>query len=158
MGNLKLNIRKTLLKRKINGAAKEGYYGRVITAGTRDFDKLAELSCVNTTVHKAEMKVAAELFLDGCAAALKEGYIVDLGPLGKLYPAVSGPWKEDADELQLSEMSGKVNYRPSADIQAVIAGAEKSWTTKVATDENSETETPANPGGNTDPNNNGELG
>ena len=153
MGNLKLNIRKTLLKRKINGAVKEGYYGRVITAGTRDFDKLAELSCVNTTVHKAEMKVAAELFLDGCAAALKEGYIVDLG-----YPAVSGPWKEDADELQLSEMSGKVNYRPSADIQAVIAGAEKSWTTKAATDENSETETPANPGGNHNPNDNGELG
>ena len=158
MSNLKLNIRKTLLKRKINGEVKEGYYGRVITAGTRDFDQLAELSCTNTTVHKAEMKVAAELFLDGCAAALKEGYIVDLGPLGKLYPAVSGPWKEDADELQLAEMSGKVNYRPSADIQAVIAGAEKSWTTKAATDENSETETPANPGGNTDPNNNGELG
>ena len=150
-----MNIRKTLLKRKINGELKEGYYGRVITAGTRDFDKLAELSCVNTTVHKAEMKVAAELFLDGCAAALKEGYIVDLGPLGKLYPAVSGPWKEDADELQLSEMSGKVNYRPSADIQAVIARAEKSWTTKAATDENSETETPANP---QNPNDNGELG
>lgn len=152
MGNLKLNIRKTLLKRKVNGVVKEGYYGRVITAGTRDFDKLAELSSVNTTLHKAEMKVAAELFLDGCAAALKEGYIVDLGPLGKLYPAVSGPWKEDADELQLSEMSGKVNYRPSADIQAVIAGAEKGWTTKAATDENSETETPANPnpGGNPD--------
>ena len=74
MSNLKLNIRKTLLKRKINGELKEGYYGRVITAGTRDFDQLAELSCVNTTVHKAEMKVAAELFLDGCAAALKEGY------------------------------------------------------------------------------------
>lgn len=158
MGNLKLNIRKTLLKRKVNGVVKEGYYGRVITAGTRDFDKLAELSSVNTTLHKAEMKVAAELFLDGCAAALKEGYIVDLGPLGKLYPAVSGPWKEDADELQLSEMSGKVNYRPSADIQAVIAGAEKGWTTKAATDENSETETPANPGGESNPNDNGELG
>lgn len=155
MSNLKLNIRKTLLKRKINGVVKEGYYGRVITAGTRDFDQLAELSSVNTTVHKAEMKVAAELFLDGCAAALKEGYIVDLGPLGKLYPAVSGPWKEDADELQLSEMSGKVNYRPSADIQSVIAGAEKGWTTKAATDENSETETPANP---QNPNDNGELG
>ena len=149
MGNLKLNIRKTLLKRKINGAVKEGYYGRVITAGTRDFDKLAELSCVNTTVHKAEMKVAAELFLDGCAAALKEGYIVDLGPLGKLVPAVSGPWKTNPDDLELSAMEGKVNYRPSADIKTVIEGAEKGWTTKKATadntDEEDETNTPQNP-------------
>lgn len=144
MGDLKLRIKKTLLKRKVNGVVTEGYYGRVITAGTRSFEKLAELSSKNTTVHKAEMKVAAELFLDGCAAALKEGYIVDLGPLGKLYPAVSGPWKQDADDLQLKDMEGKVNYRPSADIQSVVEGAEKSWTVENETEENTE---PANNGG-----------
>ena len=93
MSNLKLNIRKTLLKRKINGELKEGYYGRVITAGTRDFDKLAELSCVNTTVHKAEMKVAAELFLDGCAAALKE--------------ATSWTWVRSANSILLSVVRGR---------------------------------------------------
>lgn len=104
------------------------------------------MSCVNTTVHKAEMKVAAELFLDGAAKALKDGYIVDLGPLGKLYPAVSGPWNADADLLSLKDMEPKVNYRPSADIQSAIDSAEKDWTSKNATAENSESE-PSN-GGN----------
>lgn len=150
MSKLQLNIKKTLLKRKVNGVVTEGYYGRVITNGTKSFEQLAEDSCVNTTVHKAEMKVAAELFLDGASKALKEGYIVDLGPLGKLVPAVSGPWKIDPDDLELSAMEGKVNYRPSADIKTVIEGAEKGWTTKPATAENSDEEDetntpPANP-------------
>ena len=143
---MKLFIKKTKLKRKVNGVLTEGYYGRVITNGTRDFNTLAEMSCVNTTVHKAEMKVAAELFLDGAAKALKDGYIVDLGPLGKLYPAVSGPWNADADLLSLKDMEPKVNYRPSADIQSAIDSAEKDWTSKNATAENSESE-PSN-GGN----------
>ena len=32
MEGLKLRIKKTLLKRKVNGVVTEGYYGRVITA------------------------------------------------------------------------------------------------------------------------------
>ena len=31
MSKLQLNIKKTLLKRKVNGVVTEGYYGRVIT-------------------------------------------------------------------------------------------------------------------------------
>ena len=54
MSKLQLNIKKTLLKRKVNGVVTEGYYGRVITNGTKSFKQLAEDSCVNTTVHKAE--------------------------------------------------------------------------------------------------------
>ena len=139
MSKLQLNIKKTLLKRKVNGVVTEGYYGRVITNGTKSFNKIAEDSCT----------VSAELFLDGASKALKEGYIVDLGPLGKLVPAVSGPWKTNPDDLELSAMEGKVNYRPSADIKTVIEGAEKGWTTKKATadntDEEDETNTPQNP-------------
>lgn len=154
MEKLQLNIKKTLLKRKVNGVVTEGYYGRVITNGTKSFNTIAEDSCTNTTVHKAEMKVAAELFLDGASKALKEGYIVDLGPLGKLVPAVSGPWKTNPDDLELSAMEGKVNYRPSADIKTVIEGAEKGWTTKKATadntDEEDETNTPQGGGNNPD--------
>ena len=38
-----------------------------------------------------------------------------------------------------------MNYRPSADIQSVVEGAEKSWTVENETEENTE---PANNGGN----------
>ena len=136
MAQLKLKIKKTLLKRKVEGAVKEGFYGRVITNGTKTWEQIAEEASRNTTVHKAEMKVASELLLDAVTAQLKQGFIVDLGPIGKLYPAVSGKWDEDADNLQLSDMKPKVNYKPGADIDAAIRGAQLSWTTEKETDQN----------------------
>ena len=150
MAQLKLKIKKTLLKRKVEGAVKEGFYGRVITNGTKTWEQIAEEASRNTTVHKAEMKVASELLLDAVTAQLKQGFIVDLGPIGKLYPAVSGKWDENADNLQLADMKPKVNYKPGADIDAAIRGAQLSWTTEKETDENTvtdpdNTDNPANP-------------
>lgn len=134
--NLKLKVKKAKMVRKIDGVKKEGFYGRVITNGTKTWEQIAEEASRNTTVHKAEMKVASELLLDAVTAQLKQGFIVDLGPIGKLYPAVSGKWDENADNLQLADMKPKVNYKPGADIDAAIRGAQLSWTTEKETDEN----------------------
>ena len=148
--NLKLKVKKAKMVRKIDGVKKEGFYGRVITNGTKTWEQIAEEASRNTTVHKAEMKVASELLLDAVTAQLKQGFIVDLGPIGKLYPAVTGKWDENADNLQLSDMKPKVNYKPGADIDAAIRGAQLSWTTEKETDENTvtdpdNTDNPANP-------------
>ena len=134
--NLKLKVKKAKMVRKIDGVKKEGFYGRVITNGTKTWEQIAEEASRNTTVHKAEMKVASELLLDAVTAQIKQGYIIDLGPLGKLYPAVTGKWDENADNLQLSDMKPKVNYKPGADIDAAIRGAQLSWTTEKETDQN----------------------
>ena len=134
--NLKLKVKKAKMVRKIDGVTKEGFYGRVITNGTKTWEQIAEEASRNTTVHKAEMKVASELLLDAVTAQLKQGFIVDLGPIGKLYPAVTGKWDENADNLQLSDMKPKVNYKPGADIDAAIRGAQLSWTTEKETDQN----------------------
>lgn len=144
---LKLKVKKTKMVRKVNGTKVDGFYGRVISNGKKSYEQVAEDSCVNTTVHKAEMKVAAELFLDGASKALKNGYIVDLGPLGTLYPSVESNWHTDPDECLLEEQKPRVSYRPSADIKSAIGGAEVAWTQEKETDENSE---PAddNQGGN----------
>lgn len=133
MANLKLKVKKSTLVRNINGTKKPGYYGRVITNGTKTYEEIAAEACVNTTVHKAEMKVASELLLDAITAQIKQGFIIDLGPLGKLYPAVNGTWKENADDLSLSDLKPKVNYKPSADIEAAVRGAQLSWTTEAET-------------------------
>ena len=138
--NLKLKVKKAKMVRKIDGVKKEGFYGRVITNGTKTWEQIAEEASRNTTVHKAEMKVASELLLDAVTAQLKQGFIVDLGPIGKLYPAVTGKWDENADNLQLSDMKPKVNYKPGADIDAAIRGAQLSWTTEKETDENTVTD------------------
>ena len=145
---LKLKVKKTKLFQKLNGVKTLGYYGRVISNGKKTYEQVALESCVNTTVHKAEMKVAAELLLDGIAANLKNGYIVDLGPLGTLYPSVESHWHQDPDECTLAEQKPKVSYRPSADIKSAISGAQVGWTTEEETDDNSvPSEGGTNPGG-----------
>jgi hypothetical protein len=133
---LKLRIKKTILKKKMEGVTITGYYGRVITNGTKTWEQIAEEASRNTTVHKAEMKVASELLLDAVTAQLKQGFIVDLGVLGKLYPAVNGKWDTDPENLKLADLKPKVNYKAGDDIAAAVRGAQLSWTTEAETDEN----------------------
>ena len=155
MAQLKLKVRKNKLFRTINGVKTLGYYGRVISNGKKTYEQVALESCVNTTVHKAEMKVAAELLLDGIAANLKNGYIVDLGPLGTLYPSVESNWHQDPDDCTLDEQRPKVSYRPSADIKSAVSAAQVGWTTEEETDDNS---VPSDGGNTQNPGDNSELG
>lgn len=125
---LKLWIKKTKLVRTIlNGIKKTGWYGRVITNGVAGYDKLAERASKHTTVHKAEIKMAFELCLEEAAELLKQGVIIDLGPLGKLYPACTSPWVEDQKELKLKDIDLKVNYKMSKEMSEFFTGATKYW-------------------------------
>ena len=133
---LKLKIKKTLLKRKVDGVTKEGYYGRVITNGTKSFEDIVKSSTHGSTLDYREAKLACEMMIDGIADSIKQGYIVDLGVLGRLYPAVNGNWCENPDNLQLADMKPKVNYKAGDDIAAAVKGASLSWTTEAETDEN----------------------
>ena len=156
MADLKLKIKKQLFKRKVDGQTKAGYIGKVITSGKAGFDEIARESAKNTTLHPKEASLAAELLLEGVCAKLKQGFIVDLGPLGTLYPAVSGKWEEDPKDLALADMTPRVNYKGSDDIIAAIKGATLSWATEK--DEKEGVETPdddttnsGNQGGNNNP-------
>ena len=89
MAELKLKIKKCGLVRKLDNEKVKGYYGKVITNGKATFDEIARESAKNTTLHPKEASLAAELLLEGVCEKMKQGIIVDLGPLGVLYPAVS---------------------------------------------------------------------
>ncbi|MBP3713752.1 MAG: hypothetical protein J6J09_00280, partial [Phocaeicola sp.] len=58
---------------------------------------------------------------------LKQGYIVDLGPVGKLYPSCNSVWVEDAENLQLTSVKPSVYYRASDEVAAAIKGAALRW-------------------------------
>ena len=146
MANLKLRIKKTVLKKKIEGVTVTGYYGRVLTNGTKGFEEIVKTSCKNTTLDYREAELACKMMIDGIVENLRNGFIVDLGVLGKLYPAVNGKWDTDADNLSLQDMKPKVNYKPGADIDAAIRGAQLSWTNEAETDENT-VDDPENQGG-----------
>lgn len=137
---MKLKIKKCGLVRKVEGEKTTGYYGKVITNGKKSFDEIARQSAKNTTLHPKEASLAAELLLEGICEEIKQGIIVDLGPLGTLYPAVKSKWEQDAEELKLTDMKPKVNYKPSEGIESAISAASLSWATEK--DEKEGTETP----------------
>ena len=125
MAKLKLKIAKSST---VNPQTKVmGYSARVITNGTAGYEDIVAEACHNTTVHKAEAKVALELCMESVAEMLKQGYIVDLGPVGKLYPSCSSGWVEKAEDLQLSSVVPSVNYRPAEEVTAAVKGAALQW-------------------------------
>ena len=161
MATLKLKIKKTILKKKIEGVVVPGYYGRVITNGTKTFDEILKASTHGSTLDYREAELAAKMMIDGIADAIKQGFIVDLGVLGKLYPAVNGTWKTDQTELSLQDMRPKVNYKPGDDIAAAVRGAQLQWTTEAETSDNTVNDdepTTDTPSGNQGGDNNGGNG
>ena len=150
---LKIKIKKNTLVRKIDGVKKTGYYGKVIANGTKSFEDIVKQSTHGSTLDYREAELACKMMIDGIADSIKQGYIVDLGVLGKLYPAVNGKWDENADNLKLADMKPKVNYKAGDDIAAAVKGASLQWTTEAETDENTVTD-----GDNTEPTNPGTGG
>ena len=63
---------------------------------------------------------------------------MNLGPLGKIRPAVSGKWVEKAEDLALSDLTPKLNYVPSDELKAAISGAKLGWTTEAGTEDDNE--------------------
>lgn len=125
MTDTKLMIRKV---KRINPKTKTvGYSTSVIINGTTSVDDIATRASSNTTMHKGEIKLGFELALDAAAAELRAGNAVDLGPLGKIYPSVTGKWTEKADEQKKSDLTKGVYYHPSESIKAAIEGSTLSW-------------------------------
>ena len=133
---LKIKIKKCGMVRKIEGVKKSGFYGKVISNGTKSFEDIVKASTHGSTLDYREAELACKMMIDGIADSIKQGYIVDLGVLGKLYPAVNGKWDENADNLSLSDMKPKVNYKAGADIEAAVKGATLQWTNEAETDQN----------------------
>ena len=137
---LKIKVKKTLFKRKIDGVTQAGYIGRVLSNGTKSFEDIVKASTHGSTLDYREAELACKMMIDGIVDNIKQGFIVDLGVLGKLYPAVNGKWDTDAENLSLQDMKPKVNYKAGDDIAAAIRGAQLSWTTEEETDENTVTD------------------
>ena len=136
MSQTTVKVRKV---KSINPKTKqEGVTARVLTNGRAEFSDICELAGLNTTMNVAELEAAGKLILQAAARQLKNGYIVDLGPLGAVYPSVNGKWVEKAEDLTKADLTLKVNYRPSDDIDAAVKGAKLAWAS--AEDEKKEQE------------------
>ena len=70
MANLKLKVKKTLMKLKVNGVLKTGYYGRVITNGTKSFEDIIKASTHGSTLDYREAELACKMMIDGIADSI----------------------------------------------------------------------------------------
>ena len=149
MAKLTLKVKKIAFK---NPHTKQpGFVARVMTNGTETFDDICEIAGMNTTYAQEEIVACAGLMLKAAARQLKNGKIIDLGPLGKLYPSVSGKWVEKEEDLSLNDLTPHTNYRPSDEINEAIKGANLGWATAKDDDkEESEQEPENNQGGGDD--------
>lgn len=148
MAKLTLKVKKIAFKHP--QTKKAGFVARVVTNGTETFDDICEIAGINTTYAQEEIVACAGLMLKAAARQLKNGKIIDLGPLGKLYPSVSGKWVEKEDDLALTDLTPHCNYRPSQEIAEAISGASIGWATakdEGKDDAEQEPETPGNDGG-----------
>lgn len=126
MSKIFLKVQKT--KHVNPSTGKKGYVARIITNGTAGFEEIAEDACENTTLHKAEAQLAFGLCIGAIVKRLKQGMIIDLGPLGKLYPSCSSGWAETAEELTIEKVKTSLNFRPGEEVAAAIKSAKLQWT------------------------------
>ena len=143
MSKLTLKVKKIAFK---NPHTKEpGFVARVLTNGTESFDDICEIAGMNTTYAQEEIVACAGLMLKAAARQLKNGKIIDLGPLGKLYPSVSGKWVEKEEDLSLNDLTPHCNYRPSDEVSEAIKGATIGWANAKDEESQEQTQEPENP-------------
>ena len=137
---LKLSKTKTL-----NPSTKKmGYRTTVKSNGNADMDSLVAYASKNTTLHKAELRMAFELMLD----AIKEN--LSSGNIGF---TCSGAWTETPEEQTAVEHKIGVAFYPSQEVHAAVATAQTSWTKDGGGDEPSAPDaggTEQKPGGGLD--------
>ena len=168
MASLKLKVTKA---KHVNPVTKEkGYVARVLTNGTADYSQIAEDAAEDTTFNVDEIRAAAGIFCRAAAKMIKQGFIVDLGPLGKIYPSCTSGWFEKAEDLKMDSVKPNIYYRASDEVQAAIRAASLAWAKPgEANEENlapsagdsdgtgaeTGTNTPSTPGGSGDDNGDG---
>lgn len=106
---------------------KMGYAARVITNGTADYDDIAEDAAEDTTFNKDEIRAAAGIFCRAAAKMLKQGYIIDLGPIGKIYPSCTSGWFEKAEDLTMESVKPSIYFHAADEVLTAVKGATLTW-------------------------------
>jgi hypothetical protein len=145
MAQLKLRVKKAGSKNPVNKQL--GLTARVLTNGTADFDDIVKDAGGNTTMHKSELRMAFELCLDSVSEMLKQGFIIDLGPLGKIYPSCTSKWYEKEEDMKLEDVKPGLYFRASDEVEGAIKAAKLVWAKASDEEEDDGGTTPAPSGG-----------
>lgn len=152
MAQLRLKVKR--IKSSNPVTKQKGFAARVLTNGTADFDDIVKEAGHNTTMHKAELRMAFELCMDSVTEMLKQGMIIDLGPIGKIYPSCSSGWYEKEEDIKLDDVKPQLYFRAGDDVAGAIKAAKLVWA-KASDQEEEEEEGGETPAPSTDDNGGG---
>ena len=111
-----------------NPSTKEyGYRTTVKANGRFGVNALVETASKNTTMHKAEVRMALELMIDAIADALKSGNTVTLPGVGTIGFSCNGAWTKTAEEQTEHKRKIGVAFYPSKDVLVAVAQAKTMW-------------------------------
>ena len=120
-----LKLRKS---KALNLSTKEhGYRTTVKANGRFGVDALVETASKNTTMHKAELRMALELMIDTIANALKSGKTVTLPGVGTIGFSCKGAWTKTAEEQTERKRKIGVAFYPSKEVLVAVAQAKTVW-------------------------------
>ncbi len=125
MGQLKLKVKKVGSRNPINKQL--GFTARVLTNGKAAFDDVVREAGRNTTMHRAELRMAFELCIDTVTELLKKGLIIELGPLGKIYPSCTSKWYVNEDDMKLGDVKPQLYFRAGEDVESAVKAAKLMW-------------------------------
>ena len=111
-----------------NLSTKEHGFRTTVNANGRvGVDALVETASKNTTMHKAEVRMALELMIDTISDALKSGNTVTLPGVGTIGFSCNGAWTKTAEEQTAHDRKIGVAFYPSKDVLAAVAQAKTMW-------------------------------
>ena len=147
--NTTMNLKLSKSKAYNPSTKEQGYRTTVKSNGKADMDTLVASASKNTTMHKAELRMAFELMLDAISDNLTQGNIVELKGIGNIGFSCSGAWTKTADEQNGIDHKIGVAFYPSHDVAAAVASAKTAWTKDNSGDEPDDNNpgTPSTPGG-----------
>ena len=120
-----LKLRKS---KALNPSTQEhGYRTTVKANGRFGVDALVETASKNTTMHKAELRMALELMIDTIANALKSGKTVTLPGVGTIGFSCKGAWTKTAEEQTERKRKIGVAFYPSKEVLVAVAQAKTVW-------------------------------
>lgn len=120
-----LKLRKS---KALNPSTKEhGYRTTVKANGRFGVDALVDTASKNTTMHKAELRMALELMIDTIANALKSGKTVTLPGVGTIGFSCKGAWTKTAEEQTERKRKIGVAFYPSKEVLVAVAQAKTVW-------------------------------
>ncbi|MCR5850046.1 MAG: hypothetical protein K6G92_04965 [Bacteroidaceae bacterium] len=123
----KMKLKVMMAKHQHPRTKQQGYLARIVTNGTAYYEDIARQAGKNTTLNEMEMQLGIALFMGEAAKMLRQGYIVDMGPIGKLYPCCNSRWVENPDDIELDDIRPSLYYRPSEDLAGAIRSAALQW-------------------------------